>query len=272
MGGFVIIIDVMTFCMGNIAIERWKYMDRVLNLQMSLFGTFINIRLETEIVIKLLTALKEDGFVPGTVDIASVDLPTGKMVVDSRMQMISPNKTWTIAFLPDRIDVCYTHQQETKIYKCIDELLPYAKELVEKVFAVFSSTLGNRIALNCRFALENMTEDDLKQFCGRFTKPLLAYSSDSYAEWSVRFNARKKIKISENIEEECNCITEMLQVENMINGENRNNSHNIVLTMDINTMAMNLVQRFKYDDLIYFADNAASFVSVVTNEIERGQL
>lgn len=59
-------------------------MDKVLNLQMSLFGSFRNVRLETEIVINLLTALKDEGFVPGSADIASVDLKTGKMTVDSR--------------------------------------------------------------------------------------------------------------------------------------------------------------------------------------------
>ena len=88
-------------------------MDKVLNMQVSLFGSFINIKFETEIVIKLLTALKDDGFVPGSVDVASVDIPTGKMTVDSRMQMISPNKTWSIVFLPERIDFNYNYQPET---------------------------------------------------------------------------------------------------------------------------------------------------------------
>lgn len=245
-------------------------MDKVLNMQVSLFGSFINIKFETEIVIKLLTALKDDGFVPGSVDVASVDIPTGKMTVDSRMQMISPNKTWSIVFLPERIDFNYSYQPETTTYQYVDNLLTYANVLIEKVFSVFSSTTGYRLALNCRLALENMTDGDLKQFCSRFTKPLSAYGGEAYAEWGVRFNSRGKLKVSEDSEEDCNRITEMMQVENQSDVEKDNNIHNIVVVVDVSTMVLNLSQRFKYNNLIFFANNAAKFVSEVTNEIERG--
>lgn len=244
-------------------------MDKVLNLQMSLFGSFRNVRLETEIVINLLTALKDEGFVPGSADIASVDLKTGKMTVDSRMQMISPNKTWVIAFLPDRIDFNYNYQEGTTVHKHIDDLLVYGKGLVEKVFSVFSSTTGNRLALNCKLVLENMTEDDLKQFCRRFTKPLSAYEDDSYAEWSVRFNAHGNFRISETEVEECNRITEMMQIERQSGlTVEKNDSHSIILSMDVNTLPLNIAQRFKYDNLIFFVNDAAGFVAEVTKEIE----
>lgn len=244
-------------------------MDKVLNLQMSLFGSFRNVRLETEIVINLLTALKDEGFVPGSSDIASVDLKTGKMTVDSRMQMISPNKTWVIVFLPDRVDFNYNYQEGTTAHKLIGDLLLYGKGLVEKVFSVFSSTTGNRLALNCKLVLENMTEDDLKQFCRRFMNPLSAYEDDSYTEWSVRFNARGNFRISETEVEECNRITEMMQIESQ-NGlpVEKKDSHSIILSMDVNTLPSNMVQRFKYDNLIFFANDAAGFVTEVTKEIE----
>jgi hypothetical protein len=189
-------------------------MDKVLNLQMSLFGSFMNIKPETEIVIKLLTSLKEDKFIPGSADVASVDLKTGKMSVESRMQMMSPDKTWTIVFLPERIDFNYGYQSDTPVYKNIDTILTYANTLVEKVFCVFPATTGNRLALNCKLSLENMTPDDMMQFCSRFTKPLSAYSGESFAEWSVRFNARGKYEVEEGKEEDCNRIAEMMQIEN----------------------------------------------------------
>lgn len=244
-------------------------MDKVLNLQMSFFGSFRNVRLETEMVISLLTALKDDGFVPGSIDIASVDLKTGNMAVDSRMQMISPDKTWIIVFLPDRIDFNYNYQVGAAVHKHINDLLVYTKGLVERVFSVFSSTTGNRLALNCKLVLENMTKYDLKQFCGRFTKPLLAYENDSYAEWSVRFNARGNFKISEVETEECNRITEMMQIENQSGLPIETNaSHSIILSIDVNTMPSNIEQRFKFDNLIYFANDAVKFVDEITKEIE----
>lgn len=244
-------------------------MDKVLNLQMSLFGSFKNVRLETEIIINLLTALKDEGFVPGSADIASVDLKTGKMTVDSRMQMISPDKTWVIAFLPDRIDFNYNYQEGTLAHKHIDDILVYGESLIEKVFSVFNATTGNRLALNCKLVLENMTDGDLKQFCRRFTNSLSAYKDDSYAEWSVRFNARGSFKVSETEVEECNRITEMMQIENQ-NGlpVETNDSHSIILSMDVNTLPLNIVQRFKYENLICFANDAAEFVAEITKEIE----
>lgn len=244
--------------------------DKVLNLQISLFGSFIDIKLKTEIVINLLNALKEYGFVPGSADVASIDIKTGKMTVDSRMQMLSPDKTWVIAFFTERIDFNYCYQPETSKYKCIDELLVFANQLVEKVFSVFNATTGNRLALNCRLALENMSADDLKQFCGRFTNPLSAYKGDSYAEWGVRFNSRGKFKVSESEEEECNRITEMMQTENPVTTETQNCTHDVVLTMDINTLVSNLNKRFRYGNLICFANDAAKFISEVTKEIEEG--
>lgn len=246
-------------------------MDKVISLQMSLFGTFMNIKLETEIVIKLLTALKDNGFVPASADITSFDLQTGKMTVDSRMQMISPDKTWAIVFLPDRIDFNYNYQLGTSTFKSIDKLLEYGNDLVEKVFSVFQATTGNRLALNCKMALENMTDGDLKQFCDRFTKPLSAYNQESYAEWSVRFNARGKVKVSDQIEEECNRIAEMTQIENQnIIEESTVGLHRVIISLDINTMALELEQRFRYENLIYFTNNAKDFIAKVVNEIEKG--
>lgn len=244
-------------------------MDRVLNLQMSLFGSFRNVRLETETIINLLTALKDKGFVPGSADIASVDLKTGKMAVDSRLQMISPDKTWAIAFLPDRIDFNYNYQPGTVVHRRIDCLLVYVSELAEKVFSVFSSTTGNRLALNCKLMLENMNEDDLRQFRQRFTTPLSVYRDNSYAEWSVRYNARGNIKVSETEIEESNRIVEMIQNENQkILPDKVECLHSIILSMDVNTMPSNMAQRFKYDNLLCFANDAAGFVSEVIDEIE----
>ena len=244
-------------------------MDRVLNLQMSFFGSFKNVRLETEMVINLLTALKDKRFVPGSTDIASFDLKTGKMAIDSRLQMISPDKTWVIGFLPERIDFTYNYQEGTAVHKHINDLLTYAEELVEEVFSVLSSTTGNRLALNCKMILENMTVDDLNQFCKRFTNPLAAYKDDSYVEWSVRYNARGNFKVSETETEAANRITEMTQMENQnILSSEVKNLHSIVLSLDVNTLPSNMIQRFKYDNLLYFANDAAGFITEVIKEIE----
>ena len=51
-------------------------MESVLNHQLSLFGSFINIKPKNDIVMQLLTNLQGDNFIPGTVDIAMIDANT----------------------------------------------------------------------------------------------------------------------------------------------------------------------------------------------------
>lgn len=45
-------------------------MDKILNFQVSLFGRFIDIKPKTDIILKLLTNLQEEAFIPGTVDLS----------------------------------------------------------------------------------------------------------------------------------------------------------------------------------------------------------
>lgn len=244
-------------------------MDRVINLQMSLFGNFVNIKLKTDIVIKLLTALQDEQFVPGSADMVSFDLKSGKMTVDSRMQLVSPDRTWTIAFLVDRIDFNYAYQTGTKTHKNIIELVDFGRKIAEKVFSVFPDTTGNRLALNCKFALENMTDDDLKQFCGRFTKPVSTYQSENYAEWTVRYNIRGNMPVDDSNAESCNRIIEMSQLERLDESKNPFEIvHDIVLMVDINTSATDISQRFKYENLLKFTEAAKGFIYEVSNEIE----
>lgn len=244
-------------------------MDRVINLQMSLFGNYVNIKPQTDIVIKLLTALQEHQFIPGSAEMVSFDLPSGKMVVDSRMQLVSPDRTWTIVFLVDRIDFNYTYQNGTKSYQNINELVQYGKTIIEKVFSVFPDTTGNRLALNCRFVRENITNDDLNQFRGRFTKEINTFKSDNYVEWTIRYNNREKMVVGTDNEELCNRIVEISQVERLDESKQPTIAlHDVVVMLDVNTSATDISQRFKYSNLLYFAENAKSFIGEAISEIE----
>jgi hypothetical protein len=73
-------------------------MDKILNFQVSLFGRFIDIKPKTDIILKLLTNLQDEAFIPGTVDLAVLDPMTRKITTDSRIQMVSQDKTWSIVF------------------------------------------------------------------------------------------------------------------------------------------------------------------------------
>jgi len=252
-----------------VLLKGWLAMDKFLNMQMIMFGDYISITPQTDIILKLLNELKNDGFIPGILDIPSLDLKTGRMIVNNRMQFISPDRTWTIVFLNDRISVNYTFQKETKCYTQISELVMRAELIAKKVFSVFPNSVGHRLALNCQSTIENVTKHDLESFRKKFTIPFDTYNSTDYAEWNVRYNVRGKIKVNETETEDCNRIVELAQVENIDMSQNPPlQSNSIVLAIDVNTSVTSISPRFKYNNLLSFSTDAAQFISDFTKEIE----
>ena len=67
-------------------------MGKVQNLQLSIFGDYISIKPNTDLFIQLLSALREEQFIPGSVDIANIDIKTGRLAIDHRVQLLSLNK------------------------------------------------------------------------------------------------------------------------------------------------------------------------------------
>lgn len=245
-------------------------MSRINNLQMSLMGNFINIKLKNDIVIRLLTALQSEEFIPGSAEIASVDVTTGKVTVDSRMQLVSPDKTWNIVFLDDRINFDYNYQEGTTEYKKLLPIVDYGKILISKVFGVFSDTTGNRLALNGRFVLDGLSDEDLRIFCSKYTKPLNTFSDDVYAEWAVRFNSRKKFNV-DGMEEIANRIVEMSQLERSITNQKDGEEtviHDIIVSFDVNTARVPSENRFNYLNLLSFISEAAEFVETISKEVQ----
>lgn len=243
-------------------------MGRVNNLQMSLFGNFINIKPKTEIVIQLLTALQNEQFFPGSADIATVDIKTGKVTVDSRMQLVSPDKTWVIVFLDERIDFNYTYQDGTAIYKSVEQVIKIGENLIEKVFAVFANTTGNRLAVNGKYVLEDLSDVELKGFMDKFTNPLSVFGDDAYAEWTVRYNSKAEMMIDQN-SEVCNRIIDISQYERReIFNSTEKCSYDMVISFDVNTAQFNGENRFKYTDLLKFAENSSEFMVSAFKEIE----
>ena len=176
-------------------------MDRILNLQVSLFGSFIDIKPETNIILNLMTALKEESFIPGTVDLAVLDPTTQKITTDSRIQMISKDRTYSIVFLEERIDFNYNFQPDTKAIKKVTDIYRYIGNLIVKVFSVFPKITGNRIAFNGKILLNKMTNEEMYDFMHKFSSPLSIYKDKKLEQWIVKFNSREQIKWNNHQEE-----------------------------------------------------------------------
>ena len=61
-------------------------MDKVLNYQMSLFGMFTNVQPNLELTMKIFESLKDEGFVPGTVQVNTVN-PMGQGTKEKKYQV-----------------------------------------------------------------------------------------------------------------------------------------------------------------------------------------
>lgn len=205
-------------------------MEKIVNFQTSLFGSFINIKPRTAVVLSLLNNLKDESFIPGTIDLLSLNPVSGEIATENRIQMVSEDKTWN----------------------------------VEKVFRTFPETTGNRIAVNGKILLEEMSDDEFKVFTEKFAAPLNLYKGEVLQEWSTRFNLRKEIKWDDK-KELCNCITELSKVY----PQNDPQINEIAVSIDINTVAQNDDYRFKAKDIIQFSQKANIIIDNVFEEIER---
>lgn len=238
-------------------------MESILNLQLSLFGAFINIKPKNDIVIQLLTNLKEENFMPGTIDIAMVDANTKQISSESRLQLVSEDKTLNIVFLQDRIDFNYNLMPNTTQIQNLQLLVNNMSILIRKVFAAFASTTGNRLAFNCRFLLDKMDDEKLDAFIKRYSNEPSFFQSSNVAEWNLRFNNPSEIPVKDDAKEMCNRIVEFGIMQSSID-----DSKSIGIAFDINTLANNLELRFNYEDLMLFANQNIDFICAALSEIE----
>ena len=238
-------------------------MESVLNLQLSLFGSFINIKPKNDIVMQLLTNLQGDNFIPGTVDIAMIDANTKQISSESRLQMVSEDKTLNIVFLQDRIDFNYSLLPNTPPIENLQTLVNNMATLIKKAFAVFASTTGNRLAFNCRFLLNKKSQDELDAFIKRFSNVPSFFQSSNTTEWNMRFNNPAEVPVRDDAKELCNRIVELGIMQSAID-----DSQSIGVAFDINTLANNSELRFNYENLMFFANQNIDFICAALSEIE----
>lgn len=242
-------------------------MDRILNFQLSMFGSFINIKPDNDITMKLMAHLQEDRFVPGTVNVAVVDAVSKKINSESRLQMVSENKFWNIVFLQERIDVNYTYLGGNEFYQDFESIFGRAINLLEKVFGVFPNTPGNRIAVNGKILINEKNANEREEFIKRFSVPLKVYGNSEIAEWNIRFNSKTFVNVSEDTVELCNNIIELGDIVGRENGKPKKR---LLVTLDVNTLPENRNLRFTYKNLICLASNVKGMMENTMKEIEEG--
>ncbi len=244
-------------------------MTRIVNFQTSLFGSFENFQADTDLVIRLLTCLREEGFIPGSVNSATVDVTTGKMLVNTRLQLLSPNRMWSIVFLDNRIDFNYSHQGDDKDVQELLQLMEYVSKLVGLVFSALSGIRGNRLAVNLKMLMEDMSENELNRKRNKYISPIKSLDSNDYIEWSVRLNSKTQISVGETEIEDSNRIFEVMRYNYPSPVETNRKKHSTVMvSIDINTMPEKYEMRFDHRNLLTYINNSKEHIISITKEIE----
>lgn len=242
-------------------------MDKVLNFQISLFGSFTNVHPNIELTMQINDSLRDEGFVPGTIQVNTFNPIEQKMKSETRLQMVSTDRVWSVVFFAERIDVNYSYQGGEKEIASLDEVSEKAKTICRKAFAPIAATTGTRLAVNGQFLLGIMDESSKKEFISRFLIQPKVYNDGSLSEWSVRFNSLTGIHTSETSFESCNFI---INLGDIIGIDAKTGVANLRTSVgiDINTSPENIENKYTINELLYFSCGAIENMKKALAEIE----
>lgn len=242
-------------------------MDKIVNFQLSMFGSFINIKPNTEITMLLMKNLADESMVPGTATVSSIDPVNRKIDTETRLQIMSQDKCWKIVFFEERIDVTYDFVGGDIFYSSFDDVFRKGIDILTKTFNTFSGTTGNRLAVNAKVLLPAMDADSENAFIRKFSTPVSVFEKECLNEWNLQYNVRKRITISKDKTETCNNIVNMGLLVG-IDAKTGVLHRRIFVGMDINTSPDKSELRFNYNDLVSFAKEVKGEMESILASVE----
>ena len=241
-------------------------MEKVLTFQMSFFGSFINVQPNLELTNRIVQSLSSENFIPGTFEINTVDPNTKSIITETRLQMVSSKTTWTIMFLQERIDINYNYHGGKECYTDIQVVLQKAKTLTEKVFSSIASTTGIRLAVNGKFLIEAMTDEEKQEYIRRFIKKPSVYKEQPLIEFSIHYDSPTEITFNGG-KQYVNYIIDVFDIIG-IDTDKQELSKRLAIGVDINTDPANVQPIYKYNDLLHFAEVACPMIESALTEFE----
>lgn len=240
-------------------------MDKVLNCQISLFGSYINIQPQIELVDRVVKELNEYNMIPGIATVSVIDTATQQMTTENRLKMETQDQAWQVVFLQDRIDINYVYTGEETYYTNFNEVLEKAKNICTKVFSIFPDTTGARIAVNAKFLFREMDNEQLQDHVRRFVIIPRCFSERKISEMSLHLNSPITICIN-SINEECNCIIDIIDIVG-IDSKTQEVKKRNAFGIDINTDKDNKEMKYSLKDIIEFTDSVLPIFTQIMKEI-----
>lgn len=230
-------------------------MGAIINLQLSIFGTFESIKFESVNVSQLISIYKGE-LVPTVIPIKLFDPANNKLQSDNRINLISPNGEDSIVILPNRIDYNFS-PIDSQIMS--DRLIEKLQQMNEWFSMCLNELdiVGNRLAINGKFVSE-------KKSYAVFDNHIIQtnfFDKDTIGDWSLSRNKIINLIISE-VSESCNCIFNL-------SGKNiKEEITNADIAFDINTSASDTRMRFNKASFSCFFDQSIEELDSILASME----
>lgn len=195
------------------------------NIKYTIFGNFESLGATPEIIGKLYSMFKNEGFLPNIIQTVQFNQIYNSMKVVERPQFINNQFQYKITFLQDRIDI----DLESKNNNLIDNIIVFFDKIINEFklkiirLAVASNYAMNNIDDNISSLKTILKIDDL------FNENLIGWESRKILRETWENKANEKINIIQDIHFDINTKV-------------------ILMTLDINTLSENMTERFNIND------------------------
>lgn len=244
-------------------------MEKVLNFQISLFGSFANIQPDLPLAETIATSLRDDDFLPSIAVVNAVDPIKKQIITENKLQMEAKDHSWHVIFFSERINIDYTYPGGEAYFSDVKSVIERGKEICSHTFASIAETTGVRIAVNGRFLVKDLTDEEKQAFIRKFIVIPTIYGNRPITEWNVHFNAPQEICFGDK-RELCNDIVEVYDIIG-IDPKNKTINPRLAIGLDINTNLANQELKYTYEDMLYFADAVGLLMDATLFEIEDDQ-
>lgn len=239
-------------------------MDNLMEFQASFFCSANHIKPSierTQQILGLYSNTKEQ-VLPSVFPVNTLDMASRRFISLDRIMIVFPESGWNIIALPDRIDCNYKSASEDGVLWNYTDFSSLALQKLSK-FISSENILGNRLALNFKYLLPQMSSEQLKKLIRRFVIPFGEYKTNDYNELQIHLNSVLE-KVVNKRNETINFVTDIFLVRNL----NMDNDLRLLVNMDVNTTPDNTEYRFIPEQFSEFADCVKDMIQENVRAIE----
>lgn len=241
-----------------------------LRYQISLFGSFDEIKPSADNIKFFIDRFSDRGFIPNQFVEASVEIKseinkgiaTTKNIEKSRLRLTDSDKKWDIRFASDRIDFLFVNSNIGQI-KVIDkeafilEVLDFINRINEK-----HTIKSKRVGFITQYLYDGL---DLTKVSNSFQSNIPFFNQKPIVDWNAKVTTRHKI---EAIGEVANMGIDLRRLQRPMKSNNSTTIFDgILLNIDVNTLSENELYRFTIENFQSVINEFSAIQTTIFEEI-----